>query len=257
MEAEKVAQLYQVKPDKRLKGKEATPVKYRELLQQVKRVLSSHHAVSRIDDNLESALILADEQKITLGELLTPAYRFPELDEVFLSCCETNVGVAKPTDDILTLNTGFLSAGAQGVISTLWEVDDLAACVFSIIYHELRAEGIDRVVAVQKAQQTIRNMTKKQLKQEYKKSLEEMLEPKLRAASKLVRALETQKSSYVEGSPEYKSWQKKLEKAINDYNGVTKDKINLESRLQNAYKLKYPFAHPVYWSSFICAGLRD
>jgi CHAT domain-containing protein len=254
-EAETVAQLYRVKSDQRLKGNEATAIKYRELLQKVNRVLSSHHAVSRVDDNLESALILADDQ-ITLGELLTPAYRFPDLDEVFLSCCETNVGVAKPTNDILTLNTGFLSAGARGVISTLWSVEDLAACVFSIIYHELRAEGIDRVEAVQKAQQTMKTMTKKQLKK-YNKPLEEIFAPKLKAAYERGKSLEAQKSNYVEGSPEYQSCQEAAQKAKEDYDRISKEKDKLEGWLKEACKQEHPFAHPVYWSSFICAGLRD
>ena len=251
-EAETVARLYQVSPEKRLQGSQATTLEYKELLEKVNRVLSCHHAVSRIDDNLESALTLADGE-ITLGQLLTPAYRFRNLDEVFLSCCETNmVGEAKPTDDILTLNTGFLSAGARGVVSTLWAVDDLAACVFSIIYHELRAKGSDRVEAVQKAQQTMKTMTKKQL-EPYKNPLLEIFDRQLKASELRQQALKAQESNYVEGSPEYESWRKELGKAAHDKHRITKDKQKLVYRLEQ----EHPFAHPMYWSSFICAGLRE
>ena len=259
LEAETVAQLCQVSPDKHLQGAEATVSKYRELLKQINRLLSSHHAVSRIDNNLESALMLAENQKITLGELLTPAYRFPELEEVFLSCCETNLGTAQPTDDMLTLNTGFLSAGARGVISTLWEVDDLASCIFSIIYHRLRAEGIDRVRAVQKTQQTMVKMTNKQLKQEiktFKKQQKERYDQEIKALDQRKSALKTQEPQSKD-SPEYKAWKEKLNNASKKYDRIGEEQRKFELRLKEAREGEYPFSNPVYWSSFICAGLRD
>ena len=259
LEAQTVAQLCQVSPDKHLQGAEATVSKYRELLKQINRLLSSHHAVSRIDNNLESALMLAENQKITLGELLTPAYRFPELEEVFLSCCETNLGTPQPTDDILTLNTGFLSAGARGVISTLWEVNDLASCIFSIIYHRLRAEGIDRVRAVQKTQQTMVKMTEKQLQQEiktFKKQQKKRYKRELEALTEEQRDLETQEPQSKD-SPEYQAWKEKLNNAIQKYVRKDQEQREFELRLKEARKREYPFSHPVYWSSFICAGLRD
>lgn len=259
LEAQTVAQLCQVSPDKHLQGAEATVSKYRELLKQINRLLSSHHAVSRIDNNLESALMLAENQKITLGELLTPAYRFPELEEVFLSCCETNLGTAQPTDDMLTLNTGFLSAGARGVISTLWEVDDLASCIFSIIYHRLRAEGIDRVRAVQKTQQTMVKMTNKQLKQEiktFKKQQKERYDQEIKALDQRKSALKTQEPQSKD-SPEYQAWKEKLNNASKKYDRIGEEQRKFELRLKEACKREYPFSDPVHWSSFICAGLRD
>ncbi|MGK7877991.1 MAG: hypothetical protein AB4426_33190 [Xenococcaceae cyanobacterium] len=45
---------------------------------------------------------MADGQ-ITLAELLSLGWRMPELNEVFLSCCETGLGLPAPTDDLLTL----------------------------------------------------------------------------------------------------------------------------------------------------------
>jgi len=259
LEGETVAQLYQVSPEKRLQGAEATVSKYRELLKQINRLLSSHHAVSRIDNNLESALMLAENQKITLGELLTPAYRFPELEEVFLSCCETNLGTAQPTDDILTLNTGFLSAGARGVISTLWEVEDLVSCIFSIIYHQLRAESIDRVRAVQKAQQTMINMTKKQLEQKikpFKKQQKERYERELETLSQTQNALKTQEPQSKD-SPEYQTWEEELNIAIKKYDRIWAEQRKFKRILEQVREREYPFSHPVHWSSFICAGLRD
>ncbi|MDE5107323.1 MAG: CHAT domain-containing protein [Trichodesmium sp. St17_bin3_1_1] len=50
---------------------------------------------------------------------ISPAFGFPNLDEIFLSCCETNLGSTKITDDTMTLDTGFFYAGARSVISSL------------------------------------------------------------------------------------------------------------------------------------------
>jgi hypothetical protein len=75
-------------------GAHSHPDSYLQLLKQVQALLSSHHATSRTDDPLNSHLVLAEEQKVTLRDLLSPLWRFPELSEVFLSCCETGLSFA-------------------------------------------------------------------------------------------------------------------------------------------------------------------
>ena len=132
-EAQTVAEQYNIPDRLRLKKEKAKVSEYQKLLQQVNSLLSTHHAQSRLDNPLESALILADG-KITLGQMLTPGWRFPHLEEVFLSCCETNLGLGNATDDILTIAIGFICAGARSVISTLWAVELLATTIFSIYY---------------------------------------------------------------------------------------------------------------------------
>jgi len=140
-ECEKIAQFYNIPANQRLKGREkATVNNYRELAKQVQVLHSSHHASSRLDSPLESVLKLADGD-ITLGQIMTPGFRLPNLSDVFLSCCETNLGIAGVSDDILSLSTGFLCAGARSVVSTLWSVDDLATALFSIFYYQYRQQG--------------------------------------------------------------------------------------------------------------------
>ncbi|MDE5074977.1 MAG: tetratricopeptide repeat protein, partial [Trichodesmium sp. St5_bin2_1] len=75
-EAQYIAQMYGVSENQRLRGEAATIDNYRLLLSQVQRLLSTHHAQSRIDNCMESALVLADG-RLTLGQLLSPAFRFP------------------------------------------------------------------------------------------------------------------------------------------------------------------------------------
>ena len=250
-EAQYIAQMYGVPEEQRLRGEAATIDSYKLLLSQVQRLLSTHHAQSRIDNCMESALVLADG-RLTLGQLLSPAFRFPDLDEVFIDCCETNLGQVQISDDVLTLNTGFLCAGARGVISSLWSVEDLGTCLFSIFYHQLRQEGKNRSLALQLGQRQLRELTGKELKKKYKKELEEALEEKLEAAYKQLQEIERRLDSYAEGSAEYQELKEEREKLVAIYERIfdTKDKY-----LKAACKKQHPFEHPAYWSAFICAGL--
>ncbi|MFM7909394.1 MAG: CHAT domain-containing protein, partial [Microcystis sp.] len=77
LECEWVAQTWNVPRQRRLQGRTVTPDSYLQLLKQVQALLSSHHATSRADDPLNSHLLLAEEQKVTLRDLLSPLWRFP------------------------------------------------------------------------------------------------------------------------------------------------------------------------------------
>ncbi|GAA6617237.1 hypothetical protein NUACC26_030470 [Scytonema sp. NUACC26] len=111
-EGEQISQLCKIPKERRLIGSnQATRSNYRQLAQQVQVLHTCHHAESRLDNPLESQLKLGDGS-ITLGQLMSPGWRLPNLLDVFLSCCETNLGNPSLTDDVLTLSTGFLCAGA-------------------------------------------------------------------------------------------------------------------------------------------------
>ncbi|WP_228008482.1 CHAT domain-containing protein [Microcystis aeruginosa] len=172
LECEWVAQTWNVPRQRRLQGRTATPDSYLQLLKQVQALLSSHHATSRPDDPLNSHLLLAEEQKVTLRDLLSPLWRFPELLEVFLSCCETGLSFAsfrdqegnlrrELLDEPLSLGTGFLLAGARAVISSHWAVADLATALFSREYHRARRAGEERLTALHQARQALRETRQK------------------------------------------------------------------------------------------------
>ncbi len=252
-EGRQVAQMYQVADSLYLKGSQGKVREYKKLLPQVQRLLSTHHAQSRLDNNLESALILADG-KITLGQLLSPAYRFPNLDEIFLSCCETNLGTTDVSDNMMSLNTGFLCAGARGAVSTLWSVAELATSLFSIFYHHQRQAGKNRPQALQLAQQQLRQLTGKEFKKKYQQELEKVLAEKLEEADKSLKEAKKQRNAYPKDSPEYKEWEKERVKRKRDfYNRIGKLKTK---GLAAAAEKEHPFAELQYWSGFICAGLR-
>jgi CHAT domain-containing protein len=249
-EGQKIAEIYNVLDADRLRGKtQATIANYRQLLGRVNRLHSSHHASSRLDNPLESALILADG-KITLGNLLMGA-RYPQLDEVFLSACETHLGKFTFTDDVATLTTGFLCIGARSVLSTLWKVSDLVTALFDIFYHQERREGYGRATSLKRAQVRLQNMTGKEFEQNYAKELNDFYD------SQLPPTLQKE----IDGV------QAKL-KAINmDKEEELWDKVNAELvtlvKLQEGWstpikkdcKADRPFADPYYWAGFICQGM--
>lgn len=232
-ECEEIAKIYAIPKEQRLQGSaEATVANYRQLVkqQQVQILHSSHHAGYSWDNPLESSLELADG-KITLGELLTPGWRVPNLIEVFLSCCETNLGEPEITDDIFTIAAGFLCAGAKTVISTLWSVEQLATALLCIFYYQEclaqeRQQVKNRPLALQKAQIKLRSLTGNELQKKYKSSLDSYFDKQYNLAVAAGNQDVAQKIF---------STQKWLKKCCQD---------------------KFPFKSAYYWAGFICQGLR-
>jgi CHAT domain-containing protein len=73
---------------------------------------------------------------------------------VVLSSCRTAIGPEVRGEGILGLSRGFLYAGAQAVVATLWSVDDQGTAVFMArFYREMWSEGRSPVAALAAAQQ--------------------------------------------------------------------------------------------------------
>ncbi|MBD2431035.1 CHAT domain-containing protein [Fischerella sp. FACHB-380] len=237
-EGEQIANLHLIPDQRRLKGKtQATLHNYQQLAQKVQVLHSCHHAQSRLDNPLESQLKLGDGS-ITLGQLMSPSWRLPNLFDVFLSCCETNLGNPSLTDDILTLSTGFLCAGARSVVSTLWSVNDLATALFSIFYYQQRKEGKSRPEALQQAQIKLRESKKEYL-------IEKFTEISKQAELKRKEA-RNQRKKYPVDSPEYLECDREYRK----YAGVMLEITKLKNSSE-----KFPFAYPHFWAAFACQGL--
>jgi CHAT domain-containing protein/tetratricopeptide (TPR) repeat protein len=219
VECDIIAQIFNIPDHLRLQRQNATVSNYQKLTTEINHLHSSHHASSDLGSPLNSALALADG-KVTLGQLMTPLWRMEDLDEIFLSCCETNLGIPKATDDLLTLGTGFLTAGARAVISTLWSVDSLATAFFCAFYYDYRNQGNDRPTAIDLAQHHLRTATVIDL------------------------------SVYLD---------QQLQKAIATNNQNLTNNLN-QALIQLGQYMKYanscPFDSPFYWSAFICQGLR-
>ncbi len=251
-EGEQLAALYNITDKQRLRGsQEATVNNYRQLVQKVQVIHSCHHAQLRIDNPLESALILGDGC-ITLGQLTTPAWRMVQLSDVFLSCCETGLGIGSATDDIFNFSTAFLCAGARSVISTLWAVDDLATALFSLFYYQHRQRGSNRLESVRQAQIELRSLTGETLTKVYKSRIISLLNQKLKETDALRKQAKEERSSYPPGSELYERWDKDYKERAR----IGQIIYQAQKHLENFCRESKPFSHPFYWAAFTCSGLR-
>jgi len=232
-ECEIIGQILRISPKHHLAQKEATVDNYRQLAKAVNLLHSSHHASSDLSDPLQSAIHLADG-KLTLGDIMSPDLRLPHLDEVFLSVCEANLGTPNPNDDLLTIGTGFLLAGARAVVSTLWSVDQLSTAIFCVFYYQFREEGYDRGLAIQKAQKELRELTGSELYRRFNKDLR-------RYQVQVIAQCKDELAQAIGTASEQKARQK-LRSA--------------QGYLDKLYNMEHPFESPADWAPFICQGLR-
>ncbi|MBD1922851.1 CHAT domain-containing protein [Microcoleus sp. FACHB-831] len=213
-ECETLATMHEVTQDSRLQYQQATIGNYQNLLDRVQVLHSSHHAESDLNNSLESKLHLFDGD-INLGRIFT--WRFLDLADVFLSCCETNLTLTQITDDPLSIASGFLCAGARNVVSTLWAVDELPTALFCILYYQEKKYH-SRSEALRKAQFKLRNLTGDELSGKYKRQLEDYFEQK-----------ETEENAT--------------------------EIIKLQGRLKSLCQKNLPFVSPHYWAGFVSQGL--
>jgi CHAT domain-containing protein/tetratricopeptide (TPR) repeat protein len=76
---------------------------------------------------------------------------------VVLSACDTALGRDTPGEGLVGLARGFLHAGANGVIASLWAVDDRAsATLMGQFYERLLSAGRPPAAALREAQQAMR-----------------------------------------------------------------------------------------------------
>ncbi|RMF83728.1 MAG: CHAT domain-containing protein, partial [Planctomycetota bacterium] len=120
--------------------------------QQFRIVHIASHGQFRPDSPLSSRLLLAGDDRndgdLTAAELYTMRL---SAELVTLSACETGLGEVASGDDVLGLTRGFLYAGADSVLASLWEVDDAAtAMLMSAFYRHLGST--DRADALRRAQ---------------------------------------------------------------------------------------------------------
>ena len=112
-----------------------------------------HLATHGILDNwdpTQSYLLMADDQRLTLGE----AWGLP-LEHTLLtvlSACDTGIGEVLAGDDVVSLESAFLYAGSSSVVATLWPVDDAATAALMQRFYASLASGVEKARALAEAQ---------------------------------------------------------------------------------------------------------
>ena len=137
----------------------------------------STHGTFNFQQPLRSALLLANsslatgettpdlDQCLTLGEIFDLDLRQCHL--VTLSACETGIAdLNSVSDEYISLPSGFLFAGSFNVVSSLWEVDPISTALLMIKFYQNHVEEKSEITpALNKAQEWLREITKKQLNQ--------------------------------------------------------------------------------------------
>ena len=109
------------------------------------------HAVVKPRAPLSSAILLPNGETLTVSDLL--AAKLPNLRLVVLSACETGVPDPEAPDEVVSLAAALVANGAQGVVSTLWPVEDLSTTLLMAhFYWCWRAVGVRPSRALGQAQ---------------------------------------------------------------------------------------------------------
>lgn len=112
---------------------------------------------------LESSLILTGEDRLTLSDLLDKL-RLQDVRLAVLSACQTAVtDFRHAPDEAIGLPAGFLQAGVPGVVSTLWEINDLSTMVLMERFYARHLAGLSPASALQEAQLWLQEVTASEL----------------------------------------------------------------------------------------------
>ncbi len=182
----------------------------------------SCHGGFNPNNPLESALLLAKPDQLTLGEIFELNLKKSRL--VVLSACETGLIDLKSisvSNEYIGLPAGFLFAGSSSVISSLWTVSDLSTSFLMMKLYEILLDNTQNIsvpIALKTAQNWLRNLSS----QEGIQYLETRIKPNLNQL-----------------------YPNKPKSAERFYKGLVK-------RLNSA---EYPFENPFYWAAFIASGL--
>src|SRR5262249_40883743 len=107
------------------------------------------HGFFDVERPLASFLVL-QQGKLTAEQLYFGGMHL-ETGLVVMSACQTGLGYAHP-DSLVGLRNGFLVAGAQSVIGTLWIISDDATLVLMDTFYDSIASGKPLDDALRQAQ---------------------------------------------------------------------------------------------------------
>jgi CHAT domain-containing protein len=126
--------------------------------------LACHGAFDAIEP-LDSAVYLADGDRLTLRDLLDGNLDLSSQQLAVLSACQTGlIEFNQVPDELIGLPAGFLQAGVPGVVATLWPVNDQSTAVLvAEFYRLLLSEHQNPAAALAQASRFLRDATAHEL----------------------------------------------------------------------------------------------
>lgn len=121
----------------------------------------SCHGTAVFEEPLQSALVLADDELLTL-EQLTSVVRADVRLAVVSACYSATIDTIGAPDEMLGVAIGFLQAGAAAALAALWPVYDHPSALLITRFYELLSEETHRdnpAGALRAAQMWLRGLT--------------------------------------------------------------------------------------------------
>nr|MDJ0728698.1 tetratricopeptide repeat protein [Crocosphaera sp.] len=191
----------------------------------------SCHGRFNPNNPLESALLLANTNKLTLGKIFELDLKKARL--VVLSACETGlIDLNSISDEYIGLPAGFLFAGSSSVISSLWAVSDLSTSFLMMKFYEIvldETQDFSIPAALKIAQNWLRNLTV----EEYSVELDN--------CQKLIEQIKYKLT--------LDEFRKLIDKKVIDW--IEDEKYRIEGIDPN----EQLFNNPFYWTAFTAAGI--
>ena len=133
--------------------REATETQFKSAAARYRYLHIASHGEYNADNALQSRLLLAKDDANN-GSLTTDELYNLQLDAemVTLSACETGLGTVLSGDDVVGLTRGFLYAGADNIVASLWQVDDDATTLLMQRFYTHLGTGKPKRHALRQAQ---------------------------------------------------------------------------------------------------------
>jgi CHAT domain-containing protein/tetratricopeptide (TPR) repeat protein len=139
-----------------LGGEAATEKAVRQQLSDHAVLHFSCHGMAGFARPLQGGLVMAHDEVLTLREILSTRLERARL--AVLSACETGIPGTELPDEVISLPTGLMQAGAAGVVASLWSVGDLSTMMLMVRFYELyRRDGLAPPEALRQAQFWVRD----------------------------------------------------------------------------------------------------
>jgi CHAT domain-containing protein len=148
-------------PGLRLKHELATKARVRSALNNYSVLHFACHGSVNPSAPLNSRLLLAHDELLTVGEVITDRLERARL--AVLSACETAIVGAALMDEVVNFPTGMIQAGAAGCIGSLWQVSDAATALLMRRFYEIWRSGITPGEALRRAQVWLRDVSNEEL----------------------------------------------------------------------------------------------
>lgn len=149
-----------IKGSKVFLRKQATKAEVKKSGSSAQFIHFASHGIFKPEHPLESGLALAKDADgngmLTVGELYEMRLG---ADLITLSACETALGKIEKGDDVVGITRGFLYAGANTIVSSLWQVDDEATGILMLNFYK-QLKKSDKRTALRNAQLSLRNGSK-------------------------------------------------------------------------------------------------